>query len=225
MISIKNLVKSYGSNEVLSGINLDFERGNVYGIVGANGAGKTTLFRCIADLEGYHGEIDAGGIDLKDHLGYLPTQPIFMSRITGWEYLKLLSLAKGNKADDFEEKNIFDLPLNEYAENYSTGMQKKLALLGILLQKNEIYILDEPFNGVDIQSSLLISEVIDKLRDLGKTLLISSHIFSTLKDHCNEIHFLQAGKIIKRVLPIEYDSLEVEMKKMIIDKDLDRLFE
>ena len=225
MISIKDLHKSYGQKKVLTGINLTFENGKVYGIVGANGAGKTTMFRCIADLESYEGSINSDTTDLKDEVGYLPTQPIFMSKITGWEYLKLLSLARGIKADDFGHKNIFELPLDEYAENYSTGMEKKLAFMGILLQKNELYILDEPFNGVDIQSSLLISKVINALREKGKTLLISSHIFSTLKDHCDEIYFLQEGRIIKNVLPADYDALEDEMKQSIDTQHINRLLE
>lgn len=225
MISIKNLHKSFGSNKVLTGINLTFEKGKVYGVVGANGAGKTTLFRCIADLESYDGSIDSNLGDLKDAIGYLPTQPIFMSRITGWEYLKLLSLAKGDKQDNFESKNIFDLPLDEYAENYSTGMQKKLSLMGILLQNNEVYILDEPFNGVDIQSSILISEVITALKDRGKTVIISSHIFSTLKDHCDEINYLQNGKMTDRIFPEGYDRLEDDMKSKILIKKVDLLFE
>lgn len=224
MIELKDLQKSFGVKDVLKGISISFAPGKVYGIVGANGAGKTTLFRCIADLENYSGEVVSEFSDLKDHIGYLPTQPIFMSRITGWEYLKLLSLARGIKEDNFEAKNVFDLPLNDYAEHYSTGMKKKLALLGVLLQKNDIYILDEPFNGVDIQSSLLISELIHKLKERNKTVLISSHIFSTLKDHCDEIYLLNSGKIEKSVKPADYQSLEDEMKSGINKSNLDLLF-
>ena len=216
MISIDKLFKSFGKNNVLKDINLEFAEGKVCGVVGANGAGKTTLFRCIAGLESYKGDINSKFGDIKNHLGYLPTMPIFMSRITGWEYLKLLCLARGIKEDAFAKKNIFELPLNEYAENYSTGMKKKLALMGILLQKNEVFILDEPFNGVDIHSSMLISEIIHKLKRKGKTILISSHIFSTLKDHCNSIYLLKEGGIKGTVQPPDFDSLEDEMKSMII---------
>lgn len=216
MISIEKLNKSFGKNHVLRGIDLSFSGGSVYGIVGANGAGKTTLFRCIAGLESYQGDVDSEFKIIKDHLGYLPTIPIFMSKITGWEYLKLLCLARGIKEDNFDHQNIFDLPLDEYAENYSTGMKKKLALMGILLQQNEIYILDEPFNGVDIQSSILISEIINNLKRTGKTILISSHIFSTLKNHCDIIHLLEEGAIKNSVLPEDFDSLEDDMKSMII---------
>jgi len=97
-------------------------------------------------------------------------------------------------------------------------------LMCILLQQNDVFILDEPFNGVDIQSNILISEVINKLMAKGKTILISSHIFSTLTDHCDTIHLLKDGVIQKSVLPESYRLLEEEMKSMIVGnkmKDID----
>ncbi len=132
MIQIKNLSKSYGSNEALKNIGLTLENGRVYGIVGENGSGKTTLFRCIAGLEKYTGIIKSDFENLKDHLGFLQTEPYFFSKITGAEYIRLLSLARNQKTVDFESRNIFGLPLNQYAVTYSTGMKKKLALTAIL---------------------------------------------------------------------------------------------
>ena len=101
MITIKNLSKSYGNNQVFKDINLNLHKGNVYGFVGENGAGKTTLFRCIAGFENYRGKIISDYKILKNHLGFLQTHPFFMSRITGWEYLKLLSIARNIKTENF----------------------------------------------------------------------------------------------------------------------------
>ena len=212
MLELINVKKSFGKKEVLKGISLNFEKGKAYGIAGENGAGKTTLFRCISGLEVCEGRITSEYKVLKNHLGLLPTDPIFMTRITGWEYLKLLSLARGLPEEDFEDKNIFELPLGEFAEHYSTGMKKKLALMAILLQHNDIFILDEPFNGVDIQSNMVINSIIHELKSLGKTILISSHIFSTLRDTCDEIHLLRDGQIVLSALPKDYASLEEEMQ-------------
>jgi len=223
MIQLKNLHKSYGSNHVLKGLNLSFEKGKVYGIVGENGAGKTTLFKCIAGLEFFDGKIETEYSPLKDFLGLLPTNPIFMSRVTAWEYLKLFCIARNIPTDDFEEQNIFDLPLDQYAENYSTGMKKKLALMAVLLQKNEVFILDEPFNGVDIQSNILITSIIKKLKENGKTILISSHIFSTLKNTCDYIYLLQEGKITRDVNPSEFDELEKEMTVRVEEGVIEKL--
>lgn len=216
MITLINLSKSYGEKTVLDKINLQFVRGKVYGIVGENGAGKTTLFSCLSGIESSSGKIETEYELLKNHLGFLPTNPHFMNRITGWEYLKLLCVARNIKEDDFESKNIFELPLDQYAETYSTGMKKKLAFMGILLQKNDIYILDEPFNGVDIHSNIIITEIIQKLKSRGKIVLISSHIFSTLSDNCDEIHMLKDGHVFKSVEKSGFESLNEEMKGFIM---------
>ncbi len=225
MISVQNLSKSYGPKQVLKDINIAFEPGRVYGIVGENGAGKTTLFKCIAGLEAYDGLVKSDLEPLKTHLGFLPTNPFFFSKITGREYLRLLAIARQVQGVDFDQKNIFDLPLDEYAINYSTGMKKKLALTAILLQPNEYYILDEPFNGVDIQSNILITEIIHRLKAAGKTVIISSHIFSTLDHTCDEIHLLKAGRFVKKVERQEFAQLEKELRDFTIGDSLDRLFE
>ncbi len=213
MIEIKNLQKWYGAKEVLKGIDLALEEGKVYGIVGENGAGKTTLFRCIAGLEDYEGEVLSPYVPLKESLGFLTTIPFFFDRMKGREYIQLISVARGNADVDIDGQNIFDLPLDQYAENYSTGMKKKLALTAILMQENAIYILDEPFNGVDIQSNLIIAEIIRKLKELGKTILISSHIFSTLSDACDKICVLKEGKIVQEIEPKDFPQLEKDMRE------------
>ena len=223
MLTVKNLHKNYGAKKVLNDINLHFEPGKVYGIVGENGAGKTTLFRCIAGLETFQGEVHSPFDCLKNHLGYLETSPKFMSYITGWEYLKLLCSAKSIQTEDFENQNVFDLPLNQYAETYSTGMKKKLALMGLLLRKNDIIILDEPYNGVDIQSNMMITDIIHELKKLNKIVLISSHIFSTLRDTCDEILLISEGEISKNVHQDQFEELENIMKNNIMKNNVKKI--
>ena len=223
MIKIEKLSKFYGKKQVLNAIDIEFKKGKVYGIVGENGAGKTTLFRCIAGLERYEGKITSDFKKLKNHLGLLLTEPFFFSKITGKEYLQLIANARQIKLSNIENKNIFDLPLNQYASTYSTGMKKKLALTAILLQENDVFILDEPFNGVDIQSNVILLEIIKKLKELEKTILISSHIFSTLAATCNEIYLIKNGKIIRKVAQIDFTSLETEMKTFTIGNRIDKL--
>lgn len=216
MIQIENLSKSYGSKTVLKQINFELEPGKIYGIVGENGAGKTTLFKCIAGLEPCSGSIDSPYPILKNQLGFLPTNPYFLPKITGSEYLQLLCNARNIPLGNFAEKNIFDLPLSQYAETYSTGMKKKLALTGILLQKNDFFILDEPFNGVDIQSNMLITAIIERLKAAQKTILISSHIFSTLNDTCDQIYVLRGGEIAQRVEKPDFQQLDEEMRQFVL---------
>ncbi|SDC33076.1 ABC transporter ATP-binding protein [Niabella drilacis] len=223
MISIDSLSKSFGSHQVLNNISICFQKGRVYGIVGENGAGKTTLFNCIAGIEDHQGRITADRAPLKNHLGFLQTEPYFFSKITGEEYLRLLCHARHKPAERAAQKNIFELPLKQYAATYSTGMKKKLALMAILMQENDYFILDEPFNGVDIQSNLLITAIIHKLRELGKTILISSHIFSTLHETCDEIHLLQNGVFSKAVARADFDLLEREMKQVSIGNKIEQM--
>ncbi len=223
MIEISNLTKSYGKKPVLNDINLTFEKGTVTGIVGENGAGKTTLFRCLAGLEKFNGTVSSPFSPLKNKLGLLLTESFFFSKITGKEYIQLLCNARDVTMPDLDKQNIFNLPLNEYAANYSTGMKKKLALTAIFLQKNEVFILDEPFNGVDIQSNILITEIIHKLKSLQKTVILSSHIFSTLTETCDTIHLIQNGTITQSVEKPAFHTLEKEMKQATIGNRINEL--
>ena len=223
MIEVINLSKKFGNKQVLRNVNLCFEQGKVYGIVGENGAGKTTLFRCIAGLEEFEGEIRSDEKPLKNHLGFLLTEPYFFPKITGREYIQLLCNARQKKITGIDSRNVFDLPLDEFAATYSTGMRKKLAITAILLQDNSCLILDEPFNGVDIQSNIVIAEIIHRLKGLDKTVIISSHIFSTLSDTCDEIHLLKNGEFLKTVMKEDFSLLETEMKEISIGNRIERL--
>jgi len=223
MITIEKLSKYYGKKQVLKDINMSFKKGQVYGIVGENGSGKTTLFRCICGLEKYNGEIKSDFEVLKNHLGLLMTEPFFFSKITGNEYIRLLGNARNRSIENIGENNIFDLPLKQYASTYSTGMKKKLALTGILIQDNEVLLLDEPFNGVDIQSNVLISEIIKRWKLSGKTIILSSHILGSLSELCNQIHILDAGTISRTVNQSEFESLNQEMIDEDFQEKMDRL--
>ncbi|WP_430412434.1 ATP-binding cassette domain-containing protein [Kordia sp.] len=220
MLSIHNLSKSFAKKQILDAIQLECKPGEINGIVGENGAGKTTLFRCIAGLASYEGKIKYSVNNIKNTIGFLDTNPEFLSKITGKEYLQLICNARNIKDVNFDAQNIFDLPLKQYATTYSTGMKKKLALTGVLLQNNEIFILDEPFNGVDIQSNLIIKELLKKLKEKGKIVLLSSHIFSTLQDTCDYLHYLKAGKIKKTVEKKNFHLIENLIKDAALDEKI-----
>ncbi len=212
MLTLKNIFKNYGDHKVLEGVNLMIGKGDIHGVVGKNGSGKTTLFRCIGGLEDSGGEVIYEHGILKNQTGFLPTDPFFFSFMTGHEYLQLLCNARNIKIGNISDFNLFDLPLKQYAETYSTGMKKKLALTGLLLQRNEVFLLDEPFNGVDIAGNMIINDVLLKLKSLGKIILMSSHIFSSLEDTCDQLHYLKDGKFEISRPKGSFDLIENEMK-------------
>lgn len=223
MIDIKNLNKTYGYVHALRDLNLHLKDGFVYGIIGSNGAGKTTLFECIAGLINYSGSIEFKIKNIKNQMGFLHTEPYFPSLITGREYLQLICNARKLKSIDFDDANIFELPLNRFASTYSTGMKKKLALTGILLQKNQIFILDEPYTGIDVQSNMLVTEILLRLKAMHKTMLISSHILSTLTELCDYYVVLKDGRIDKNVTKEAFQDIEKEMRLSEIGNKIEKL--
>ena len=195
MITIENLVVSYDKGQnIIDSLNLAISDNTINGIVGLNGAGKTTFLNSVYGLKG----IDSGDIKFNDRkinkkeVSFLETENYFYSNITGREYL---SLFKNQDYDSDKWNQLFLLPLDTIVDDYSTGMKKKLALMGILKQDKPIMILDEPFNGLDIETCRIIRQILLKLRDRDKTIIITSHIIETLTNLCDYIHYLEKGKI------------------------------
>ena len=229
MITIKNLTVKYCSEKiVLDNITIDFLPGKVYGIVGLNGAGKTTFFNTIStDLKKDSGQIlfNENPISNKN-TAYLETVNYFYSKITGNEYLKIFKQTN-EKFNLVSLQEFFRLPLDELIETYSTGMKKKLALLGILKQDKPVFLFDEPFNSLDLETNKILELIITALKEKGKTIFLSSHIIDPLITICDEILLLEKGKFIKSFNKSDYNKLEDELfsklkgeAKIIIDNSV-----
>ncbi len=212
MINIEGLTVTFDKNTVLNNINIAFEKQMVHGIVGLNGAGKTTFFNVMAKtLKPDKGTLalDNKPLSIKD-TAYLETVNYFYPGITGNEYLKI-----------FRQTNIafnlillqdyFKLPLNDLIENYSTGMKKKLALLGMLKQDRPIYILDEPFNGLDLETNKILEIIITTLQQKNKTIFVSSHIIEPLLTICDKIHLLENGLFVKNYGKDNFNQIDEEL--------------
>ena len=140
MIEVNDLHKKFGKVKVLNGIHLEYHPGKIYGLVGENGAGKTTLFNCMTGIYNYTGSITKSKT-LK--AGYLSASNFFYSQITGLEYLEFCMKAKGLPVSTLTIQHlneIFQLPLDRYAAEYSTGMKKKLGFMALLLQDNDVFV-------------------------------------------------------------------------------------
>ncbi|WP_421942122.1 ATP-binding cassette domain-containing protein [Pedobacter sp.] len=217
MVEIKNLSKSYRLGKyVLNNITYHFESKKITGIVANNGEGKTTLFNCIYGLDSaYTGHIQFDfpvGKDQKSRCGYLPTDLYFYPKITGREYVIFCATARQKSHDRIDEwAELLDLPLDDYVSNYSTGMKKKVGLLGLIIQDNDVIILDEPFNGLDIASNILLNTILLKLKSQGKTVLLSSHILSTLTDISDYIVVLKGGQFNAIYEKCNFSALKIDM--------------
>jgi len=217
MIELQQLTKSYRNNQVLRGLHAEFPAGKITGIVGRNGSGKTTLFRCLAGLTDYSGAIEGLPGSGSQGIGFLSTNPTYLPMLTGEEYLRLAIRARGLSVPDLDERNIFQLPLREYARHYSTGMKKKLALTAVLLQQNALFLLDEPFNGVDLESNQQMNQLFRLLAGKGYTLILSSHILESLTNLCDQIYVLENGQFANPLTPTEFADLERRMGGELLD--------
>ncbi|WP_278378495.1 ATP-binding cassette domain-containing protein [Chryseobacterium arthrosphaerae] len=196
MLEIKNINVEFKNQKVLNGLHLSIEEGCILGILGKNGAGKTTLFESLYQTLKFSGSITWKNERLqRKMISYLETENYFYPYITGEEYLAYFT--SGKEADITEIIKKFNLPLKKYVQYYSSGMKKKLALIGMLMLDKPINILDEPFNGVDFEGVHILYDIIRQLKSENKIVIVSSHIIETLFHTCDKIAVLQNGKIEK----------------------------
>ncbi|MDR0906986.1 MAG: ATP-binding cassette domain-containing protein [Rikenellaceae bacterium] len=216
MFTINNLTVGYDSKQVLSELSMCVAPCSIHGIVGYNGAGKTTLLNAIYGLIDVPREAFSfnGEVLKRIQIAYLQAENFFYSNITGRDYLGLFH-RRNSRFNPELWREVFDLPLDDLIESYSTGMKKKLALLGVLALDRELIILDEPFNGLDVESVAVLQIVLRRLVAKGKTIIITSHIIESLTTVCDAISLLQEGKICKT-----YSSAEFAELTQVIHSDI-----
>lgn len=227
MLIINSIHSSYDGKKVLEDLSLSLEPAQLHGLMGPNGAGKTTLLNILYKRK----SIESGSITWKDNpldpgdIGYLKTEPYFYSSITGREYLELFRLRK--PSFDIERWNaIFELPLDELIETYSSGMKKKLALLGIICLDREIMMLDEPFNNLDMETNQLLGNILQELTGNKHTIIMTSHVLESLTRWCDHIHVMGSGKILRSFIRNEFDEIEVflfDQKNKLLIEDVREL--
>lgn len=209
MIELKNLCLAYGSHLVVDELTVTWTVPGIHGIAGLNGAGKTTLFNAVAGYKKpVSGSLHFGQRTLlKEDVFFLETSPYFYPNITGNEYLSLFSQTRIN-FDGKQLSEVFQLPLDDLVDHYSTGMKKKLAILAMLKKDKPIYLLDEPFNGLDLESNHVLEVLLTLLKERGKTILISSHILDPLLRICDDIHLLKGGRLEQNFSKENFENVE-----------------
>jgi ABC-2 type transport system ATP-binding protein len=213
---IESLSKSYAKTPVLENVNLHYRSGVINGIIGPNGAGKSTLLNCIAGYIPYQGRIERKNIKT---IGLLTSNPYIFPRITGLEFIRFCLSAK-NCREDTQKLNqlngLFELPLHKFADEYSTGMLKKLHLLALLLQENDMLLLDEPFNGLDILSSAYLSELLQELKKQDTLIFISSHDLNHLVKIAGTLTVIENGMTYMK--SEQLSEIQKEIEKHAYDK-------
>ncbi|MBK8098695.1 MAG: ABC transporter ATP-binding protein [Planctomycetes bacterium] len=209
-IVLRQVSKRYGQKVVLANIDLVVPRGQVIGYVGQNGAGKSTTVKILVGmLSDFHGHAEVAGVDVrqdpiavKQRIGYVPEVATLYEALTVHEHLQLVGRLHG-LADDLIERRgramlrEFDLDARLHASigSLSKGMRQKVMFTAALLPDPEVLFLDEPLSGLDVQSAVLIKELVRGLAAAGKTVFYCSHILDVVERVCDRIVVLREGQI------------------------------
>lgn len=211
MLEIQGLNKKFGSFCAVDDLNLQIEKGEIFGFVGHNGAGKTTTMKITAGLlAATSGSIFIDGTDafknrkkIKRKIGYMPDFFGVYDNLKAIEYMEFYASMygiTGKKArttclELMELVNLSD-KVNTYVDSLSRGMKQRLCLARSLVHNPELLILDEPASGLDPRARFEMKEILKNLGSMGKTIIISSHILPELADMCDTIGIMQKGKLI-----------------------------
>ncbi|MFD2942557.1 ATP-binding cassette domain-containing protein [Flavobacterium notoginsengisoli] len=200
--------KKYKDKSILENIDVSIDRPGIYGIIGKNGQGKTTLFKCILGLEKFEGNCSINEKEVVlQNAGWVPTDPPIYGELTAVEFYDFYAHLL-----DVETKNtnlIFEVPNNQLIREFSTGMKKKTYLNAVFQKEFPIYILDEPFNGLDLESNYLLMNYIRELSKIS-IVFISSHILEILYKDCDKI-FLLKNKNLTEFEKSQYSEIEKEL--------------
>lgn len=213
LVEIDGVMKSFGYKVALKDVTFSVPSGQICGLLGPNGAGKTTLFRLLMGiLKATEGKLLIDGrdafddrVEVKRLIGFLPDEPIFYSYLSGYEVLELSAAMHGLEVEATMERIrsvIAQLRLtkdiNDYAEEYSRGMKKKLGLLLALLHEPKLLILDEPTNGLDVESTHLFYDLIFERAQQGTTVLFSTHLMDHVTKLCSHAVIINEGTVVAK---------------------------
>ena len=210
-IQALNLTKVFGNGKGVFGLDFTLTNG-ITGFLGRNGSGKTTTMRMLAGLlSPDRGRVMIGNRDLwkfdhiyvlKKRLGFLPNEDFFFPRLTGRENLEYLSLLKTRERDAYRalDARIDDLGVAEYIDDffgqYSSGMRKKVQLIGALIGQPRCLLLDEPHSGLDVMANITLNRIMTELRDEGRTVFLSSHVAEVFDSIADRVLVIDGGRIV-----------------------------
>jgi ABC-2 type transport system ATP-binding protein len=232
LVRVEDVTKSFGPKIAVRDVSFTVPPGQICGLLGPNGAGKTTLFRLLMGiLKATHGRIlidtlDAfeDRVEVKRLIGFLPDEPVFYSYLSGREVLELSAAMHGldvpetmARIDPLIHQLRLGVDIYDYAEDYSRGMKKKLGLLLAMLHQPKLLVLDEPTNGLDVQSTHLFYDLISETAAGGTTVLFSTHLMDHVTRLCSHAVIINEGRLVAK------GSLE-ELGSEFGDASLEEIF-
>src|SRR6185295_14495572 len=209
-ILVRDLRKSYGLKAAVDGVDLEVPRGSFFGFLGPNGAGKSTTIRMLTGLiPADSGSIEILGFQLPDQeleikrrIGLVPDESLLFDRLTGAEYLEFVGRMYGlARATAIERArgllDLFQLQVDrKMIGEYSKGMRKRVAMAASLIHHPELFLMDEPFEGVDAVGARLMKDIlIDQVRR-GATIFLTSHVLEVVERLCDRVAIINEGRII-----------------------------
>ena len=209
VIQVENLVKDYGHGRGVFDVSFAVKEGEVFGFLGPNGAGKSTTIRHImgfskpqsGQTKVFGKESFSSYYEILDHVGYLPGEIALPDGLTGWQFIEMMAKLRKNKNSDMLNKllGIFKLDPSVETKRMSLGDKRKLAIITAFMNDPKVLVLDEPTSGLDpVMQNEFINFIIEE-KERGKTILLSSHIFSEVEATCDRIAIIKDGKIVSSV--------------------------
>lgn len=220
VINIKHLTKDYGNNKGVFDVSISVEKGEVYGYLGQNGAGKSTTLRHLMGFsKADSGELTINGLDtwknqekIKQTLGYLPGEISLPNNMMGKEYLLLIAKMRKMKSYEAIDELLeyFEINADCKIKNMSKGMKQKIAIVSTFMHNPDVILLDEPTSGLDPLMQEKFIQLVEKEKQKGKTIIMSSHIFEEVGKVCDRIGILKNGKLVNEVKmsELKYNSLK-----------------
>src|SRR5690242_6950761 len=210
-ISVRDLRKMYGNKAAVDGLNLEVPRGCFFGLLGPNGAGKSTTIRMLTGLiPPNSGEIELLGlampqheIKIKQRIGLVPDESLLFDRLTGSEFLEFVGRMYGLARPVARERAQGLLGLFELEESgrkliaeYSKGMRKRVAMAASLIHHPELFLMDEPFEGVDAVGARLMKDILVDQVQRGATIFLTSHVLEVVERLCDRVAIINQGAIV-----------------------------
>lgn len=203
-IRLKDVYKTMKGTQVLKGVNLTVEQGDIVGIRGINGSGKTMVLRAIAGLIRVDGSVEIGGKKMEPgecpkDIGVLVEMPGFLPEFTGKKNLQLLGmLQEGVTEEDIEEAmNAVGLDPKDrrHYKKYSLGMKERLGIAQAILKKPKLILLDEPTNGIDSDGIQMLEELLRHIKEAGSTIVVTSHDRNFLDAVTSQCYEMKEGSL------------------------------